>query len=71
MQDLHPYAGYGMLKCSTHPVWGPIKIRFEEIVMAHDNAYCKLIFDIKYIFLEQSADLLRILKHIFLNLRNE
>ena len=39
--------------------------------MPQDNAHCKLIFDIKYIFLEQSADLLRILKHLFLNLRNE
>ena len=39
--------------------------------MSYDSTYRKLFFGIKFIFLEQSADLLRILKHSFYNLRNE
>ena len=39
--------------------------------MPHDRTYRNLVFGIKFIFLEQSADLLRILKHSFYNLRNE
>ena len=46
-------------------------MHFQEIVMPHDNSHYKVIFDIKFIFLEQSADLLRILKYIFSNLRHE
>ena len=39
--------------------------------MSYDSTYRKLFFGIKFIFLEHSADLLRILKHLFSNLRNE
>ena len=46
-------------------------MHFHEIIMPHDNSHCKLIFGIKFIFLEQSADLFRILKQLFSNLRNE
>ena len=46
-------------------------MHFHEIIIPHDNAHYKVIFDIKFIFLEQSADLLRILKHLFSNLRHE
>ena len=46
-------------------------MHFQEIVMRHDNAHYKVIFDIKFIFVDQSVDLLRILKHLFSNLRNK
>ena len=39
--------------------------------MPHDRTYRNLVFGIKFVFLEHSADLLRILKHLFSNLRNE
>ena len=39
--------------------------------MPHDSTHRKLAFGIKFVFLEQSANLLRILKHLFSNLHNE
>ena len=34
--------------------------------MPHDITHRKLVFGIKFVFLERSADLLGILKHLFL-----
>ena len=39
--------------------------------MPHDSTQRKLFFCIKFVFLEHSTELLRILKHLFSNLRNE
>ena len=39
--------------------------------MPHDNTHRKLVFGIKFVFLEHSTELLRILNHLFSNLRNE
>ena len=39
--------------------------------MPHGSTHRKLIFDTKFIFLERSADLIRILKHLYSNLSNE
>ena len=33
-------------------------MNFQEIIMPRDNVYCKLIFGIKIVILEQSVNLL-------------